>query len=345
MTIRVRELIALLENGEDVVAATIVGHAGSAPRGSGSKMLVRRDGSIKGSVGGGVLEAEVMRRAAGLFGKGGACIMHFDLTGEEAAKSGMICGGAVTVCLECMSPGDAIMEPYMRLAETVGRGRRAVMITRLVGDGNVLDAGPRSVLGQDGFVFQPAVARPAALSRAAWEAESACVLEIEGKRFMVEPHAAPHTAVVVGAGHVGLHTARMARAVGFRTVVLDDRKEFANRERFPEANEVKVVPGFMDCFAGLGVNGASFVLILTRGHVHDKVVLAQALETGAGYLGMIGSRKKRDAIYDALVEEGVSREELSRVFCPIGLDIDAETPEEIAVSIVAEMIQIRAGMQ
>jgi xanthine dehydrogenase accessory factor len=162
---------------------------------------------------------------------------------------------------------------------------------------------------------------------------------------MVEPHAAPHTAVVVGAGHVGLHTARMARAVGFRTVVLDDRKEFANRERFPEANEVKVIPGFTGCFDELGVNGASFVLILTRGHVHDKVVLAQALKTGAGYLGMIGSRKKRDAIYDALVEEGVPREELSRVFCPIGLDIDAETPEEIAVSIVAEMIQIRAGMQ
>jgi len=339
------DCIGMLEEGQSLVAATIVAHAGSAPRGSGSKMLVRSDGSIAGSVGGGVLEARVIRRAIELLQTGGAALMDFDLTGQEAAKSGMICGGAVTVCLEVLTPQSDAAQAFAELSKTLARGRRAVLITPLVGGDADLASGPRSVLGQDGFILQPNAARPASLARAAWEAENACLMELDGKRFMVEPFAAPHTAVVVGAGHVGLYTAKMAKAVGFRTVVMDDRHEFANRERFPGADDIRVIESFTQCFDGLDVNGSSFILILTRGHVHDKTVLDQALKTNAGYLGMIGSRKKRDAIYDALAEEGTSRRAFSRVHCPIGLAIDAQTPEEIAVSIVAEMIQVRAGMK
>jgi xanthine dehydrogenase accessory factor len=135
----------------------------------------------------------------------------------------------------------------------------------------------------------------------------------------------------------------MAAMVGFRISVCDDRQEFANRERFPEAHQIRILENFAQAFAGLAIGREDFVIILTRGHLHDKTVLAQALRTEAGYIGMIGSRKKRDAIYAALLKEGFDPADIDRVHSPIGLAIGAETPEEIAVSILAELIFVRAG--
>jgi xanthine dehydrogenase accessory factor len=132
--------------------------------------------------------------------------------------------------------------------------------------------------------------------------------------------------------------------VDFRTVVIDDRAEYANAERFARADRINVVPSFHQAFDGLDIDRDSFLVILTRGHLHDKTVLEQALKTDAGYIGMIGSRRKRDLIYRELLDKGFTSEDLGRVHAPIGLAIDAETPEEIAVSIVAELIQVRAGM-
>jgi xanthine dehydrogenase accessory factor len=130
--------------------------------------------------------------------------------------------------------------------------------------------------------------------------------------------------------------------VGFRVWVLDDREAFANPERFPDAHQLKVLDGFERAFEDLEVTADSYVIIFTRGHLHDKIVLTRALATDAGYIGMIGSRRKRNAIYDALRAEGIPQAEIERVHCPIGLAIGAETPEEIAVSIVAEMISHRS---
>jgi xanthine dehydrogenase accessory factor len=126
-------------------------------------------------------------------------------------------------------------------------------------------------------------------------------------------------------------------------VVLDDRPEFASSERFPRAEQIKVIPSFPQAFEGLEIDRDGYVVIVTRGHLHDKTVLEQALKTDAGYIGMIGSRRKRDLIYRELLTKGFSQAELGRVHAPIGLAIGAETPEEIAVSIVAELIQVRAG--
>jgi xanthine dehydrogenase accessory factor len=130
--------------------------------------------------------------------------------------------------------------------------------------------------------------------------------------------------------------------VGFRTVVLDDREEFADRGRFPWVDEIHVLESFERAMDGLVINDESYLVLVTRGHAHDRTVLAQALRTTAGYIGMIGSRRKREAIYAALLEAGFTPRDLERVHCPIGLDIGAETPEEIAVSILAELIQMRA---
>ena len=131
--------------------------------------------------------------------------------------------------------------------------------------------------------------------------------------------------------------------VDFRTVALDDRAEFANAERFAEAEEVIVLADFEKALDGLDIGPDSYVVILTRGHSHDQTVLEQALGTEAGYIGMIGSHKKRDTIYQSLLQKGFTQEDLKRVHSPIGLSIKAETPEEIAVSIIGEMVAHRAG--
>ncbi|HHW43613.1 MAG TPA: XdhC/CoxF family protein, partial [Desulfotomaculum sp.] len=170
------------------------------------------------------------------------------------------------------------------------------------------------------------------------------LLQVDGDTFLVEPVSSPHTVYLFGAGHVAQKVAWLASFVGFRTVVLDDREEFANRERFPRAEEIIVLDDFEHAMKDLPIGRDSYLVIVTRGHRYDLTVLAQALQTGAGYIGMIGSTGKREAIYRALREAGVTGEQLARVHSPIGLPIGAETPEEIAVSIVAELIKVRGEL-
>jgi xanthine dehydrogenase accessory factor len=167
-------------------------------------------------------------------------------------------------------------------------------------------------------------------------------LWFEKALVVVEPSASVSTAYLFGAGHVAQPTAHLAAMVGFQVWVLDDRKDYVNPERFPEAHRVRLLDSFERAFTDLAITSDSYVIIFTHGHLHDKIVLAQALATDAGYIGMIASRRKRNTIYDALRAEGVHQTQIDRVHSPIGLAIGAETPEEIAVSIVAEMILQRS---
>jgi xanthine dehydrogenase accessory factor len=167
-------------------------------------------------------------------------------------------------------------------------------------------------------------------------------LWFEKALVVVEPSVRFTTAYLFGAGHVAQPTAHLAAMVGFQVWVLDDRKDYVNPERFPEAHRVRLLDSFERAFTDLAITSDSYVIIFTHGHLHDKIVLAQALATDAGYIGMIASRRKRNTIYDALRAEGVHQTQIDRVHSPIGLAIGAETPEEIAVSIVAEMILQRS---
>lgn len=171
------------------------------------------------------------------------------------------------------------------------------------------------------------------------------LLEGEKARYFVQTIGAQEHAIIVGAGHVGQALAALCPLVGFRTSVIDDRADFANWERFPSADDIRVQASFQDCFRGLTLTPNCYVVIVTRGHAHDRAVLAQSLRSRAGYIGMIGSRKKRDATFQSLREEGFSGDQLAQVHCPIGLAIGAKTPAEIAVSIVAELIAVRAGQK
>ena len=168
------------------------------------------------------------------------------------------------------------------------------------------------------------------------------IIEYQGKSYLLSRFINSGTVYLLGAGHVAACTSEAAASVGFRIVVIDDRLEFANRERFPSADVIKVLPSFSGCFQDEKIDADAYLVIVTRGHFHDMEVLDQALQTNAGYIGMIGSRKKRDLIYSKLLERGVTKTQLQRVHCPIGIAIEADTPEEIAVSIVAELIHERA---
>lgn len=330
-------LIQCLEQGKPAMLAAIVRSSGSAPRTSGARMLVLEDGSLAGSVGGGALEGACQAKAAEMFASGAKFAeLEFELHPRSAAEAGMVCGGDVDVLLHRVDCVD--LEFFRSLRSEFSRGLRPLLLTFLPQDGK----GPRlvhlsPVTGGD---VSPAVREE--LLRKSRKTRVPFQLESEAGTIYVEPLVHPGTVWLVGAGHVALATAKIADFTGFEVVVMDDRAEFASCERYPLAREVRVLESFDNCLDDLGVD--DYVVIVTRGHLHDRDVLAQALRTEAGYVGMIGSRSKREAVYASLRAEGFSDADLGRVHNPIGLPIGADTPEEIAISIVGELIQVRAGM-
>ena len=333
----------LLDKGEAFVLATIINHSGSTPRTSGSKMIVTAGGRGIGTIGGGLLEAGAMSRAAEMIRFGQSARISFDLGHDIVDSMDMICGGQAEVLLDCVSPTEMNRVVFNRWRRMLDERQKGSLFIIVMGSENEVGTTAHGLATVDGEIVGdfplPDMEREQVLALAA-ESSTVRTLAFDGAFVVIEPTQRVCTAFLFGAGHVARATAAMAAVVGFRVSVADDREEYANRKRFREASEIRVLERFDDAFSGLSVNRDDFIVILTRGHLHDKTVLAQALKTGAGYIGMIGSQRKRDAIYRALFKEGFSKRDIDRVHSPIGLSIGAETPEEIAVSIVAEMIQI-----
>ncbi len=342
------DISKLLQEGQKVVLASIIRQVGSSPRTIGTKCIVLEDGSIKGTIGGGLLEYQVMERAKESLKEGKSAIIHFKLTGDEVAKSDMLCGGVVDVYLEPLFPENAVARDiFKRISSFINEGRKGLLLT-LVSDGiKSEDETNRLLIEEDGSTMGEirTVSEEGKQKLAKYlKIKAPKLMEIEkGKESVfVEPVRPYDILYLFGAGHVSTFVASLASMVGFRVIVIDDRKEFANKERFKEADELIVLP-FSDVFKKINISSSSYIAIITRGHIHDLNVLREALKKSDGYIGMIGSRRKREIIYQALIKEGVSDERLKQVHSPIGMDIDAETPEEIAVSIVAEIIRVRAS--
>jgi xanthine dehydrogenase accessory factor len=336
----------LIEKGIAVVLATIINLEGSSPRHNGTKMLVAADGKNYGTIGGSLLEANVIKESRLVLDNGRSKFMEFSLSGKDANAIGMICGGKATVLLDYMPATPSNLADLKYWHEAMQRGKDFFWLTHLKEEGGSLRILGHYVLSRDG-VFSGA--SPSALPDAArlnielHNMNSTALVDIADGRIVVDSIRKLKTLYCCGAGHVALPTAHLADLVGFRVVVLDDRAEYASSERFPEADSVRVIQDFNRVFEGLEIDGDSFIVILTRGHQYDREVLEQSLKTRAGYIGMISSRRKRDAIYTALLAKGVTREQLAEVHSPIGIDIGGETPEEIAVSIVAELIKVRVS--
>ena len=348
MTDLFTEILQCLEQGEPVVVATVVGHSGSTPRTSGSKMIVHGDGRISQTVGGGALEGDVIRQALNLFAIRRGAILFYDLNETTATYDlDLVCGGRMHVFLDYVPADRAAIDVYRALADSLAASRRALLVALVRGDDDHLQV-TRSVLTPDGRPVDPApyvlpesdqLTKALALTGA----DGAARMVVLGPdRVVIEPVAPPDTVYLIGAGHVSLEVAWLTHRLGFRTVVMDDRAEFASKERFPMADALRVCPDYEEVFEGFTPGQDDCVVIVTRGHRFDKKALAQALTSKAGYIGMIGSARKRDTIYKGLTGEGLDPAQLERVHCPVGLSIEAETPAEIAVSIAAQLVEHRA---
>ena len=336
-----------LKQGNALVMATILTKQGSAPRSAGTRMAIHEDGRICGTIGGGWVEGQVQKLARDLFETGkGAFIRTFDLDSRAYADMDMVCGGAVTLLIEYLPAIEENINIFSRLLELLNKNQEGFMVSRIHSHNNHLFEMQRCIIsGEDQTGGEQLRADTMArLLEQAEQMRSPGLIEVDKETFFVEPAQSNGSLYILGAGHLGIETASLGHRVGFKVIVLDDRHEFANEERFPMA-EVHVVENFDNCFEPFAIDHKSYIVIMTRGHIYDRNLLEQALETPAAYIGMIGSRSKRKAIYDYLLTRGVSQDQLDMVHAPIGLDIGAKTPEEIAVSIVAELIQAREKNQ
>lgn len=334
-------IVATLAQGQSVVSTTIVTNEGSTPRTAGSKMLVFADGSIAGTVGGGLSEGQVMAAAPDVFRTGQARLIDFDMTGQAAKGADLICGGRMRVFLERLDPDTATRALYAALVDLLARGGRGLVVTAL----DTAGAPDRCLLLPGGDIVGPDPGE-AVLAAARSEGRgimAPIVITCEGRRFFLEPALSPDPLIICGGGHVSRPTGQLATTVGFRVTVLDDRPEFASPERFPFAAKTAVIDPAKSWLDGCDIGPNTSIVIVTRGHAHDFEALIESLRTPAGYIGMIGSIPKRDSVYERVLAAGFTKADLDRVKSPIGLEIAAETPEEIAVSIVAELIECRAN--
>jgi xanthine dehydrogenase accessory factor len=248
------ELVRLRNLGQKCALATIVGVRGSIPSFQTAKLLVREDGSMAGTIGGGCVEAEVWNAAREVIQTEKPRNMSFSLGQDAAYDNGLICGGQLEVFVECITP-------------------------------------------------QPA-------------------------------------ALIFGGGHISKSLAKVLDLAGFRVSVIDNREAYANRERFPEAADV-YAEEYEDVYPKLPVNESTYIVIVTRGHRDDMRVLRWAVDTRARYIAMIGSKRKTIGVIKELEKEGIPRAAFDRVYAPMGLEIGAVSPEEIAISVGAEMIAMR----
>lgn len=248
-----QELVNVTSTGEQAVLATVISSRGSAPRRAGAKMLIKKDGTFIGTVGGGGVEQRIKEKAVEVMNSGEPQIVHLDLSGK-GEKAAMICGGQMDV--------------------------------------------------------------------------------------FIEPILFPETLYLFGAGHISRSTAAMGKMLGFRVVVIDPRPEYNNSDRFPDADSL-IVEEYDIAFPKLSMDDGSYIVIYTTGHVIDEQCLHFAVDTEAKYIGMIGSKKKVKEVKERLLQKGVTPQQLEGVHSPIGLEIGAETPDEIALSILAEIISVR----
>jgi xanthine dehydrogenase accessory factor len=343
------EIVKALEKKENCVLATLINRVGSAPRAVGAKYLIKEDGSSLGSIGGGCVEAEVWQEAQKVMEKQEGRILHFDLTSEQLAEGGLVCGGNIDIFLEPLR--EDFLNIYEEAAKIRQKGGSAILATLVLVGGDFLKGeGSKVLIRTSGEKVGSLLGGAEWEKKALSEGEEALrekkprilVFSYEGRRMevLLEPVFCEPTVYIFGGGHVSEQIAPLAKNVHFKVVVIDDREMFANRKRFREADEI-IVSEFEKCFDRLNIDESSYIVIVTRGHLYDGIVLEQAVESNARYIGMIGSRKKIGTLYQSLIEKGLPKEALSRVHAPIGIEINSETPEEIAVSIVAELIKVR----
>ena len=348
-----------LRSRPGVILATVIGTSGSTPASALARMVVSETGErLSGTIGGGCIEADVILAARNLAVSGKSSVMTFTLD-EDHVESGMLCGGTLDVFIEPVTGRDLGFIESLR--ERRDSGDDSIRGTLVGGDGAVLDrflvpaplqglspaslplATPGTPPGDSLRLTRRLLPERGALESALDDIcrrGSAARIPVREGHLILELVAGAPSLFLFGGGHVSRAVSGIAAAAGFRVTVIDDRPEFASPALFPDAVRT-IAADFVEAFTHIAVKPSSSIVIVTRGHKADEMVLEAAAATPAAYIGMIGSRKKVAATFERLLARGVPSEALRRVRAPIGLDIGAVTPGEIAVSIVGELIHAR----
>ncbi|HEX2967166.1 MAG TPA: XdhC/CoxI family protein [Syntrophorhabdaceae bacterium] len=323
-----------LEENRCGALATIVSRVGATPRDAGAKLFIADDGSIFGSVGGGCVESEVWHAAKSVMDDRTSRMLRYALNGKTVEDEGMICGGTLEFFIEPVLAKHR--EVYGMIAECRKTGKKALIVSSM--EGSVFT---KSLMTADGRqAGDPLPCRFSTDEAERYFRSGPSITVKDG--FVTEIFAPPRRLFIYGAGHISQHISRFAKAVGFEITLIDDRDLFANAGRFPDADAI-VVKDFNELSALYTPASHDYAVIVTRGHKHDATVLEEVLKNPPRYVGMIGSGRKIKIVYDELQKKGYPEELLKTVHAPIGLDIGAETPEEIAIAIVAELIKVRSG--
>ena len=343
----IQEAVEQVQEGQPCVLATVVRTKGSTPQKSGAMLLVRQDGTGVGTLGGGCVEGDIWFAAKEILrNQGGPEFKNYYLNEDIAARDGLVCGGTMYFYLEPLWEGTDFAQIGSEVLNAYEGGEPVALATVVnvpEGDTNL---GAKLLLRIDGSVAgslgsaeldQPAVE---VAQRIADLGSVESFITEQGTEVFVEGFTTPPTLIMVGGGHVGKATADLAKMLGYRVFIVDDRPEFANDERYPYAEQT-LVTGYEGWSEHLTINVNSFVVVATRGHRYDDLALESALSTRARYIGLLGSRRKTLMIYQRLLQQGTPLERLKQVHAPVGLDIGALTPEELAVSIMSEIIMVR----
>ncbi len=336
------EILSALENEDHIMLVTILSTSGSTPASALSKMIIKNGGTTSvGTIGGGCMEGEVINHANRLYQSNKAKILSFDLN-EDDMESGLICGGSLEVLIEPITR--KYIPIYQEIKLIRDKGEDCVLGILLSKDNVVEDKVifKRDIGKFDGWDvenFSDIPTLQQSISNA-YQKKEIVRLKLESGEIILEPIFSNPKLIIFGGGHVSKFVSHFAAIVGFEITIVDDREKYANPNRFPEAIYT-IAADYNSVFDKLNVTPSTYIVIVTRGHRYDEIVLEQALKTQAKYIGMIGSKHKVFTTFQHLREKGFSEAQLKRVHAPIGINIGASTTEEIAISIVAEMICIR----
>ena len=346
---RIAELAAA---GRRAALATVVRIAGSAYRRAGAKLLVEESGATRGGVSGGCLEADVREIAMAVIGKGAPRLRHYETSGDDQTiwGLGLGCNGAVDIFIQPVTSGDTVdaaRQVRMLLAgdapfavSTLVRGAPAVLGRVLVsGDGP--RAGSTGSPDLDRVIARRSEALLAAGESECYDIEPTGVFT-ESTGVFTEVHVPPPRLVICGAGDDAIPLAACASQVGFRVTMVDHRPAYLTAERFPGAERIDRRPA--DGLEGLPLDPSTYTVVMTHSFAHDRDWVGRLLRTNVAYIGLLGPRARRDEMLEQLDGVGaqIDATGADRLFAPVGLDLAADGPEQVAVSIVAELLAVRA---
>lgn len=322
-----------MEKKQDLVFVTTISSSGSSPRGAGSKMLVLENGTSYGTIGGGNVEYVSIQHAREVLKQKQSCTRGFALHPDQVADLGMICGGDVVIFFQYISwENQDFYDLCTRILKSWDKKENTWLIFDITEE-TVWKAGLYEE--QEGLTGL-GISDPSPLLQT-----KAVQKVLDGRKYYCEPLVQKGRVYIFGGGHVAQALVPVLARLEFRCVVFDDREAFSNPQVFPEAEQC-ILGDFNRISDYLSIQPQDYVCIMSRGHQYDYLIQKQILTTPAYYIGVMGSRKKKEVIRQKLLADGFFPEDISRITTPIGLDILAETPEEIAVSIAGQLIAERA---